>query len=110
MICQWYLDAALASAYRDTGDFDDNLLTKASQFWQYQQPPTGAPIDLFYLFDSTLAHEASITLGSILASIPPLMRMAQIFHTWIGNNRLDVAGLNSYGGQQHLMKARVLQR
>ena len=71
VICQWYFDAALASAYRDTGDFDDNFLTKASRFWQYQQPPTGAPIDRFYLFDSTLAHEVSIRLGSFLASNPP---------------------------------------
>ncbi|KAM0794878.1 hypothetical protein BDR22DRAFT_894763 [Usnea florida] len=82
VICQWYLDAALASAYRDTGDFDDNFLNKASRFWQYQQPPTGPAIDSFYLFDSTLAHE--------------------ILHTWIGDNRQDVAGLNSYGGLEEL--------
>ena len=70
IICQWYLDAALAAAYRDTGDFDDNFLTKSSQFWQYQQPPTGPPIDFFLLFDGTLAHEVSIRLGSFLASNP----------------------------------------
>ena len=70
IMCQWYLDAALASAYRDSGDFD-NFFTQSSQYWQHQQPTGSAPIDLFYLFDSGLAHEVSVYAWLIPESNPP---------------------------------------
>lgn len=64
VICKWYVDAGLAAAYRDSGDFDDDFFTRETRFWQRRSTPKGgfAPIDYFNLFDSTIAHEVGVTL------------------------------------------------
>lgn len=67
VICEWYVEAGLAAGYRDSGDFDDNFFTRASRFWQGRTTGrTYAPIDYYNLFDSGLAHEVGVTLGSFL--------------------------------------------
>ena len=64
IICQWYVEAGLTAAYRDSGDFDDNFFTQANRFWQGRTTQRNfAPIDYYNLFDSGIAHEVGVALG-----------------------------------------------